>query len=288
MKSSSSVLPVQPRLLPHALSLLPLLLCPFVAGCGSDAAQGPRASHPMKYRHIVAADETFDRSPAAREMGVQNEVGVYESADIEETLARHMEEVRGCLGRAGRARKYLSGKVVLRFMVNGEGRPQDVLVVATDLGNYDVERCLVDVGRRVKFPAPSGHKATTFEYPVEFGSTREMAVQDLDDSLKIDHDVSVFMHSLSSCGPVTANGALASFYIEPNGLIGSVGLAGESVFDEEAGACMVREMRRWRMSATLPGRMLRCRVNIPAFIASAEPPPSRRATLSAASRTRRR
>jgi TonB family protein len=280
-----SVLPLLHRL----LSVLPILSCPLLAlGCAADLGQGPNASHPMKHRHIVAADDSFDSSAGAREMGVQNEVGVYESADIEETLAAHMEEVRGCLGRAGRARKYVAGKVVLRFMVSGEGKTQDVLVVATDLGNYDVERCLVDVGRRVKFPAPIGHKATTFEYPVEFRSTREIAVQDLDDSPKIDHDVTVLMHSLSACGAVTATGASASFYVEPSGQIGSVGLAGESVFDEEAGACMVREMRRWHMSATLPGRMLRCRANIPAVIASAEPPPSRRATLSAASRMRHR
>ena len=241
----------------------------------------------MRRHHIVASDDSFNGSAGAREMGVQNEVGVYESADIEQTMSEHMAEVRDCYNRAGRARRYVAGQVTLRFMVSGEGKPEDVLVVATDLGNYDVERCLVDVGRRVKFPPPSGHKATTFEYPVEFRSTREISVQDVDDSLKIDHDVTVFMHSLASCGAVTANGVSARFYVEPNGLIGSVGLAGDSVFDEQAGACMVRAMRRWHMSATLPGRMLRCRMTVPAVIATAEPP-SRPAILSAAARKRRR
>jgi hypothetical protein len=54
---------------------------------------------------------------------------------------------------------------------------------------------------------------------------------------------------------------------------------------------VVKEMRRWRMSASLPGRMLRCRTNIPAIIvasAAPEPQPSRPATLSAAARKRRR
>jgi len=46
------------------------------------------------------------------------------------------------------------------------------MVVATDLGNNQLEQCLVDVGRRIKFPPPLGNKATTFEYPVEFRSRR--------------------------------------------------------------------------------------------------------------------
>lgn len=276
------------------VSVLPLLslLSPLlVTGCASSdqAARSARYGGSGKPSHIVAAaDEGFEGSSGARQMAVQNEMGVYETSDVEETMSAHMEEVRDCYDRAGRARRYVAGKVMLRFLVNGDGRPQDVLVVSTDLGNYDVERCVVDLGRRVKFPPPNGHKATTFEYPVEFRSTREMQVQDLDDSLKIDRDVNAFMHSLAACGAVTANGASASFYIEPNGVVGSVGLAGESVFDEQAGACMVREMRRWRMSAALPGRMLRCRVNIPAVIASADPLPSSRPSALSASGHRRR
>lgn len=275
-------------------SVLPLLLLliPLVTGCASEGSG--RRSRPLrnaKAGNVRAAEpERFDKSAGAREMGLQNEIGVYDSADVEETMAAHMEEARDCYRRAGKARRYAAGKVNLRFMVDGTGKPQDVLVIATDLGNYDVERCLVDLARGVQFPAPAGHKATTFEYPVEFRSTREVEVQDLEDSLKVDRDVAALMHSLSACGAVTANGASASFYIEPNGFIASVGLAGDSAFDEEAGACTVKEMRRWKMSASLPGRMLRCRVNIPAVIAAAEPspPPSRRAVLSAAGHKRRR
>jgi len=270
------------------LSILLAVLTVAGGACASNSV-GRKSRLASRTTHIVPADdESFEGSDGARQMGVQNEMGVYDSADIEETMAAHMEEIRECYGRAGRARKYVAGKVNLRFMVSGDGRTQDVLVVSTDLGNYEVERCVVEVGRRVKFPAPIGHKATTFEYPVEFRSTGQIAVQDLDDSPKVVHDVTVFMHSLAACGAVTADGVSARFYIEPNGLIGSVGLAGESVFDEHAGACMVREMRHWRMSAVLPGRMLRCRMNVPAVIASAEPPPSRPATLSVASRRRHR
>lgn len=254
-------------------ALVVSLIAGSVFGCASQKGGTMATDQPSaKHRRRASAQTSFENSAGARQMGLENETGVYESGDIEDTMSAHMDEVRDCHGRAGDARRYVAGKVTLRFTVAGDGVPQDVLVVATDLGNYNVERCLVDVGRKVKFPPPEGHKAATFEYPVEFRSTHEMMqIQDLDDSLKVDRDVAALMHSLAACGPVTETGASASFYIEPNGNVTSVGLASEAPLDEQAGACLVKEMHRWKMSATLPGRVLRCRVNIPAVIASAEP-----------------
>jgi TonB family protein len=267
--------------------------CLAAAGCASDTSgRADEQDRPLKRKRSVAKQSTFENSKGAREMAMDNEMGVYETADIEETMAAHMEDVRGCYARAGKARKYAGGKVLLRFNVSGEGKPQDVLVVENDLGNYDVERCLVDVGRHVKFPPPDGKKATTFEYPVEFRSTHDVDVQDLDDSLKIDRDVGNAMKTLTNCGAVTPTGASAVFYVDPRGAIASVGFSSESPLDEQAGACVVSEMRRWKMSASLPGRMLRCRATIPAVISTAaaasEPPPARHATLSAAARKRRK
>jgi TonB family protein len=268
----------------HAVLVSTLLVssAALAMGCASKPAT-MADDHPGKHRSGKAKQGTFESSAGAGQMGLQNEVGVYEVSDIEDTMSAHMDDVRACYRRAGHAQRYAEGKVTLRFSVSGNGTPSDVLVVATDLGNYDVERCLVEVGRRIKFPPPDGKKATTFEYPVEFRSTHGMQVQDLDDSLKLDHDIATFIHLLAPCGAVTETGASARFYIEPNGNIGSVGLAADSALDEQAGACVVKEMRHWRMSATLPGRMLRCRVNIPAIIAAAEPP-----AKSPLSRRRRR
>jgi len=257
-------------------------------GCGTDASvrESSAMNRPAKDRRSGSGTDSDAAPDIHPEMGVENEVGVYESADVESALADRMGEVRGCYRRAGRAQRYAGGTVTLRFAVNGDGTPVDVLVIGSDLGNYEVERCLVAVGRSVKFPAPNGHKATTFEYPVEFRSTHELQVQDLDESLKLEHDMAASMHLLAGCGPISETGASAIFYVEPSGAIGSVGLAATSTVNEDAAACTVREMRRWRMSATLPGRMLRYRASLPALIASAEP--RRPAPLTVATRRRRR
>jgi TonB family protein len=202
-------------------------------------------------------------------MNVDSELGVLETEDVEATLQAHFDDIRGCYGRAGKAQRYAEGRVLLRFMVKGDGSSEDVLVIESTLGNYDVERCLVEVGRRISFRAPQGRKPTTFEYPVEFRSTNQLAVFDAD-GLKMEHDVSTLLPQLAVCGQLAPEAVSAIVYIEPNGFPGSVGLATGAVLDEDVGDCMVQTIRRWKMSATMPGRVLRASFSIPPVIATAE------------------
>jgi TonB family protein len=202
-------------------------------------------------------------------MNVDSELGVLETEDVEATLKEHFDDIRGCYGRAGKAQRYAEGRVMLRFLVNGDGSSQDVLVIESTLGNYDVERCLVEVGRRISFHAPSGRKPTTFEYPVEFRSTNQVAVLEVE-GLKVEHDLALFLPQLAACGRLAPEGANAMIYIESNGFPGSVGLAAADVLDEDVGDCVVQTIRGWKMSATLPGRVVRATFNIPAVIATAE------------------
>jgi TonB family protein len=225
-----------------------------------------------------------EKPPAMR---LDSELGVLDTDEVEDALQARFEDVRACYQRAGKAQEYAGGRVLLRFLVGGDGHAQDVWVVESSLGNYAVERCLVEVGRSIVLKPPTGHKATTFDYPVEFRSTNAMAVQEID-GLKIDHDLATFLPQLASCGRLATEAVSAIMYIEPSGFPGSVGLAANVALDEAAGDCAVQTIRRWKMSAVLPGRVLRANFTIPTYVASAEPAQSSRRAVSSASGRRRR
>src|SRR5262245_64889020 len=135
---------------------LPLLAIVIGAGCGSDKAArqegGPEQA--LKRRAPKGGIHSADMSAG---MTVDNELGVLDTEEVDATLKQHFDEIRGCYHRAGKAQRYAGGRVTLRFLVGGDGLAQDVLVVESTLGNYDVERCLVEVGRRITFHAPTGH-----------------------------------------------------------------------------------------------------------------------------------
>jgi TonB family protein len=248
---------------------LPLLTILIGAGCGSDKAARNDDDGPRQLAHKRHSSGGGIHSADPNQgMSVDNELGVLDTEDVEATMRDHFDDIRGCYTRAGKAQRYADGKVMLRFLVGGDGLAQDVLVIESTLGNYDVERCLVEVGRRISFHAPVGHKATTFEYPVEFRSTNQLAVLEVD-GVKLDHDLSVFLPQLAACGRLASEGASAIIYIEPNGFPGSVGLAAGSTLDEDVADCMVQTIRGWKMSATLPGHVMRAAFNIPPVIATA-------------------
>jgi TonB family protein len=252
---------------------LPLLAIALIgAGCGSDKAARHDEGGMELARKRRAPKRVADPAPG---MSVDSELGVLDTEDVEATLKDHFDDIRGCYQRAGKAQRYAGGRVLLRFLVGGDGVAQDVLVIESTLGNYDVERCLVEVGRRIAFHAPTGHKPTTFEYPVEFRSTNQLAVLEVD-GVKLDHDLSVFLPQLSVCGQLAAEDANAIIYIEPNGFPGSVGLAAGTTLDEDVGDCMVQTIRRWKMSSTFPGRVMRATFSIPPVIATADATPARR------------
>lgn len=252
-------------------------------GCGHEA--GTTKGRRTALQQHAAAPQARPTQPA--DMQLQNELGVVETADVEAVLEQHFDEIRGCYQRAGKAQRYAGGKVTLRFRVGGGGQAEDVLVIESNLGNYSVERCLVEVGRRITFKAPEGNKATTFDYPVEFHSTNELSVLDVNVGAKIERDISGLLPRLAACGRLASDDVTAIMYIEPSGFPGSVGLAAATNLDEVVAGCIIQIIRRSHMTASLPGHVLRCNFSITPLLASAEPP-SRRAASSVAARKRRR
>ncbi|MDB4979677.1 MAG: TonB family protein [Myxococcales bacterium] len=278
-----------------SLSLTLALVAGGIAGCASD--EGARRSSGHEPAGIRSAEDPSERPPKApgrraddpSGMHLETELGVLETSDVEETLQGRLDDVRACYRRAGKAQDYAGGRVLLRFLVAGDGHVDDVWVVESSLGNYSVERCVVDIGRHVVFGAPSGNRATTFEYPIEFRSTNEMAVLDID-GLKVERDLAAFLPQLAACGQVAEQSVAAIMYIEPNGFPGSVGLAAGATLDEPAADCVVQTIRGWKMSAVLPGHVLRVSFEIPTVIAQADAASSlarQRPAVSSASARRR-
>ena len=109
-------------------------------------------------------------------MDMQMSIGVLDERAVDRAMEPHVPAMVDCFERAGDARRYLSGQVVLRFVVEASGSVSDIHVIKNELGNYPVERCLIDVGRRIAFPRPEGNRRTDFEYSLRFRSTGEMRV----------------------------------------------------------------------------------------------------------------
>jgi hypothetical protein len=186
-------------------------------------------------------------------MGMHMSVGFLDERAVDRAIKPYERSMVRCFERAGDARKYLSGQVAMRFFVNENGEVTQVNVVKNALGSYPVERCLIGVGMRIAFPQPEGGKGTDFEYSLGFHSTGERNVVPLN-GIEMARHLTGIASDLASCGSLSPEGVDVIAYVEPGGLVGSVGFVSQAPIDPTAATCAATLMRRVRVPGASSAR----------------------------------
>jgi hypothetical protein len=212
---------------------------------GADTARARRGLDPG-WRPGSMPVKVGDDHAGGEEMALEGGRGQLDQREVDAVLATHLRELVACADQAGPARRYLAGDVALRFFVTSEGEVSNVLVLSSAVGNFAVERCLVEAGRRIHLPRPRGHKGTDFQYSLQFRPSGEAAVVDWGKE-KVAREVAQLSPRLAPCGELGPAPVQAVLYIEPGGAVGSVGLASEGPFDVDAATCAVDQIRRWKL-----------------------------------------
>jgi len=221
------------------MSRLALAFALALAGACATTAAGPPPA--------PASAEAWSPAPPAdsENDGLQltGEQGFLSQGDAEAAIQRRWSELVRCYEEAGSARDFAGGPVKLRFFVDVQGRVADVHVLESRLGNFDVERCLVRIGRTIAFPRPQGGMQTSFEYSMEFRSSGAEPVVDLPGGA-LDQALSASLAEITAqCGPIEGE-VTATIYVHPTGTVLSVGLASSGPLPEPLATCLARSLRR--------------------------------------------
>jgi len=204
--------------------------------------------------------EAITEAPDSSGMAFDAEQGYLSEADAEEAIKRRWRQLVGCYEQAGPVRDFASGVVKLRFVVDGDGRAVDVYVLESHLGSFEVERCLVSVGRSIVFPRPQGGGRTPVEYSMEFRSSGGIPVVDLPDG-ELTGQLSTWLPRLAAeCRDLAVADVMVTLYIEPHGNVRSVGLASAASLSDEAALCLSRSLLRWIVRLEGPSALRRVQV----------------------------
>lgn len=249
----------------NALGACFLAFTSLATACGQDASARrpsppPPAAKvvPRAYRPgSVSIGEARIRDDGLK---LQNTIGVLQEVDVDEILARHHRKMVTCYERVGDQR-FVFGQVRLRFLVERTGRVSDVLVVASTLGHYAVERCLVVEARRIEFPPPEGDTATDFDYSLTFRSPSGVTVWTRE-SAPFAATLAGQMTALSSCGPIGEAPVEATVYVDAVGAVASAGLASDAPMNAQAAICAVERLRAFRVPPE-PGRITKIAFRLP-------------------------
>jgi len=210
------------------------LLCMF--GCGGSA----NAPEPE------AAADTSGRErevPAARdELAVTGLRGTLSQSEIQNTLEPRMLKFSRCVQRRSEAVEWLSGKVEFSFHIALDGSVASVFPSASTMGDRDTERCMLDVARSIRFPAPHGGEAD-FAWPLEVPLDPEIRAPVVWDPAQASEVLLTNAQpALDACG----GGAFAvTAYVDPEGHVVAAGASVGEPGDAEKLDCITDAIKAW-------------------------------------------
>lgn len=182
---------------------------------------------------------------------VSGTLGHLDQEDVDEQLRGGLPEINRCYTEALRRRWFLGGRMELRLRVARDGRVREAAVVQSSLGCYDLERCILAVAEKLRFPPPQGGEAE-ISYPVAFPQRTNVPDWPQD---RVAAQMARRRTELSLCRARQRGEPppelRVTMYIGPGGRVASAGLSADGPISAQLGACLVARALTWRFEDPL-------------------------------------
>ena len=189
-------------------------------------------------------DDDDDDEPGVEVKGLK---GRLESYDIQAGVEPHFADLTQCYASKIKRRRYLGGDITFKFTVAISGAVKEVHLEKSDLGAWDVEKCMLGIARTMTFAKPKGGEAE-FTLPLEFDATRAVSWLDEDAGVA---QVRELKRELKSCAKEaktrTPRGLMITLYVAARGQVTSVGFASKAkrAMSDAWADCAEQKIRAW-------------------------------------------
>jgi outer membrane biosynthesis protein TonB len=97
-------------------------------------------------------------------------IGTIDREAVRRVVRSKLNEIKNCYERALNTNKELEGKVVIRFIIEEQGRVKIANTKSTTLNNRQVEECVATRIKNAIFPEPPPGTVAEVDYPFVFGA----------------------------------------------------------------------------------------------------------------------
>ena len=237
-----------------------LVVAIAMSACGGSSPP-PKDPPPVVSPTPTTRKIIEDVSEPEEGVTIINSRGRMDPAVVEAGIAPHKEALSACYTTNLDKRRWLGGSVLLWWDINKEGTVTGVHLHETEpsgtgLGNWEMEKCILEVARQATFGKPIGGDAD-FQIPLEFTAKGKLVSWDDDQALRA---VGGQTAKIDECahpkkppkkptdrlvapkGPITI-----TLYVGPGGKAQSVGFAGKPVIDDAWAECAAKVAMTWRL-----------------------------------------
>ena len=207
------------------------------AGDGEEPRSGERRS--------AVPDVDDDDEDDNEGMEIEGLGGTISKSDINIGIRANSAALGACHASKTRKRRFVGGHVDLAFVVNRDGTVKSVTIKQSDLGAWDVERCLLELARTMEFGRPKGGEAD-FDQPLDF-SPRQNVKWWAEE--RADSEVEDKLAEIDEC-PSQPSNVWVTFYVGTRGAVKSVGFSspGKKPIADEWIDCAAGVVGAWTLS----------------------------------------
>lgn len=219
--------------------VVPFVLLTSVAGCGgsSEPETTPTPSHTTSGRE----ERREDALPEGA--SITGLMGTISARAVQGALEPRMPRFARCFADRSDDVEFLSGDITLSFRIHTDGSVAWVFPSATNIGDRDTERCILDVARTTHFSAPSGGEAEfTWGFGLDAPSDVRLPLSWGADAVAT--TVEANRASVASCG---RSGFRLTAYVAPGGRVLAVGGTAPDADALTALDCVVGAVSGWTM-----------------------------------------
>jgi hypothetical protein len=218
----------------------PLSLVMFVLASACGGGEPPARS---------AADEPAPR--AHREgssLDVSGEIGALDEDKVTKAFASSLRELQRCLERGADRVEFIGGSVSFYVKVDVRGTLAHTHVEESSLGDRETEKCMLDVLRKKKWPAPVGGEAGYARKSFDFDPPKDVRPPTDWPSDNISKTLDDKSADIARCKNGSNGSFTATMYVSTSGQPMAVGITPPDESGEAAVDCLVEVMK----SASFP------------------------------------
>lgn len=97
-------------------------------------------------------------------------LGSLSKETIRRIVRRHLNEIKFCYERELQKQPDLSGRVSIKFLIDGNGIVKRAVVANSTIANANVDQCIAATVRRMTFPSPENKGVVIVTYPFALSS----------------------------------------------------------------------------------------------------------------------
>lgn len=206
----------------------------IVAGCGS--APPPKTPEPS-----AEPEKEEKRLVMHGELGVLDEKAV--RTGFEKVWRSAMTD---CQKQGG---DMISGHTLVRMRVNHSGAVKWVYFKETDLGDRNVEKCMLDALRNTTWPIPEGGEDGIAEQELPFADYAARGPDPWDPN-KVKTALSEHESELTACRNGITGTFVATAIVNKDGSVASVGMQQPDETADDAADCMVEIIKGMKLPKT--------------------------------------